>query len=48
VDRRLERAIGTATRVGYAGRPESPSPAGSFHGEHDRDQQRIIAAAFED
>jgi 2-oxoglutarate dehydrogenase E1 component len=31
----------------YVGRPESPSPAGSFHDDHDADQARIVAAAFE-
>jgi len=43
------RAAGTgarAPRLRYVGRPESPSPAGSFHDEHDSDQQRIIAEAF--
>jgi 2-oxoglutarate dehydrogenase E1 component len=30
----------------YAGRPESASPAGSFHGDHDGDQTRLIEYAF--
>jgi hypothetical protein len=33
--------------MAYAGRPESSSPAGSFHDEHEPDQQRIVAAAFD-
>ena len=37
-----------AGRVRYHGRPESPSPAGSYHGDHERDQAVIVAAAFED
>ena len=32
----------------YVGRPESPSPAGSFHGHHEADQSAIVAAAFSD
>lgn len=32
----------------YVGRPESPSPAGSFHGSHDSDQSAITANAFTD
>jgi 2-oxoglutarate dehydrogenase E1 component len=31
----------------FVGRPESPSPAGSFHGDHDKDQAAVVAAAFE-
>jgi 2-oxoglutarate dehydrogenase E1 component len=27
-------------------RPESPSPAGSFHGDHDKDQAQLIALAL--
>jgi 2-oxoglutarate dehydrogenase E1 component len=34
-------------RLAYVGRPESPSPAGSFHGHHERDQHAIVAAAFQ-
>jgi 2-oxoglutarate dehydrogenase E1 component len=33
-------------KLHYVGRPESPSPAGSFHGHHDADQSAIVAAAF--
>ncbi|WP_426956401.1 2-oxoglutarate dehydrogenase E1 component [Muricoccus radiodurans] len=50
LDRRLERALtksGVARpRVDYVGRPESPSPAGSFHDDHEADQRRIVEAAF--
>ncbi|HEY0438484.1 MAG TPA: hypothetical protein VGD36_00315, partial [Xanthobacteraceae bacterium] len=35
-------------KLRYVGRPESPSPAGSFHGDHDADQHAIVAAAFAD
>jgi 2-oxoglutarate dehydrogenase E1 component len=35
-------------KLHYVGRSESPSPAGSFHGHHDRDQSAIVAAAFGD
>jgi 2-oxoglutarate dehydrogenase E1 component len=34
-------------QLAYVGRPESPSPAGSFHGDHERDQHAIVAAAFQ-
>lgn len=33
-------------KLRFVGRPESPSPAGSFHGDHDKDQAAIVAAAF--
>lgn len=33
-------------RPEYVGRPESPSPAGGFHGDHERDQAAIVKAAF--
>ena len=50
LDRRLERlgaAAGMeAPRAAYAGRPESPSPAGSFHGAHDDEQRAIVVQAF--
>jgi 2-oxoglutarate dehydrogenase E1 component len=32
----------------FVGRAESPSPAGSFHGDHDKDQAAIVTAAFGD
>jgi 2-oxoglutarate dehydrogenase E1 component len=32
-------------KLRYVGRPESSSPAGSFHGHHDADQSAIVAAA---
>jgi 2-oxoglutarate dehydrogenase E1 component len=51
LDRRVEtlrRAAGAAQpTMLYAGRPESGSPAGSFHGDHDADQAAIVAQAFE-
>jgi 2-oxoglutarate dehydrogenase E1 component len=34
-------------KLHFVGRPESPSPAGSFHGDHDKDQAAVVAAAFE-
>jgi 2-oxoglutarate dehydrogenase E1 component len=34
-------------KLHFVGRPESPSPAGSFHGDHDKDQAAIVTAAFE-
>jgi 2-oxoglutarate dehydrogenase E1 component len=47
---RLEALASAAGRrkphLAYVGRPESPSPAGSFHGDHERDQHAIVAAAF--
>jgi 2-oxoglutarate dehydrogenase E1 component len=50
LDRRMEallRGLGAAAPVmRYCGRPESPSPAGGFHDDHDNDQQRIVAEAF--
>jgi 2-oxoglutarate dehydrogenase E1 component len=30
----------------YIGRPEAGSPAGSFHGDHDRDQADIVDRAL--
>ncbi|MBP0496288.1 2-oxoglutarate dehydrogenase E1 component [Roseomonas indoligenes] len=50
IDRRLE-ALATAAglsepRPGLVARPESPSPAGSFHGDHDADQAAIVERAF--
>ncbi len=51
LDRRLEtvrREAGAASpAVDYVGRPESGSPAGSFHGDHDDEQVRIASEAFE-
>jgi len=32
----------------FVGRPESPSPSGSFHTDHDADQAAIVTSAFED
>lgn len=51
LDRRVERvrrdAGATLPAMRYVGRAESGSPAGSFHGDHDDEQERIVAAAFE-
>ncbi len=50
LDRRLEalaQACGhSQPRVTYCGRPESASPAGSFHEHHAAHQAAIVAAAF--
>jgi 2-oxoglutarate dehydrogenase E1 component len=50
IDRRLEALAMECglshPRASYAGRPESPSPAGSFHGDHDADQRAIVERAF--
>jgi 2-oxoglutarate dehydrogenase E1 component len=50
LDRRLERLLREAgvraPTVAYVGRPESASPAGSFHGDHDSDQRALIEQAF--
>jgi 2-oxoglutarate dehydrogenase E1 component len=51
LDRRLEALLAglgaRAPRLRYVGRPESPSPAGSFHDAHDADEARLVADAFE-
>lgn len=51
LDRRVERLRHQAGAVQpamvYVGRPESGSPAGSFHGDHDADQVSIVSRAFE-
>ncbi len=51
LDRRVERLRRDSgaqhATVLYAGRSESGSPAGSFHGDHDADQAAIVAAAFD-
>jgi 2-oxoglutarate dehydrogenase E1 component len=50
LDRRLEKIARGAGCLNptfhYAGRPESASPAGSFHGSHDNDQRAIVERAF--
>jgi len=50
LDRRLEhlakKSGHTKPRWYYCGRPESASPAGSFHEDHIADQQKIVMAAF--
>ncbi len=50
LDRQVEQVrcdTGAATpRMSYVGRSEAGSPAGSFHGDHDDEQRRIVAAAF--
>jgi 2-oxoglutarate dehydrogenase E1 component len=51
IDRRLETLLASfgarAPRLRYVGRPESPSPAGSFHDAHDADEARLVADAFD-
>lgn len=51
LDRRVEQVRRDAgariPSMTYVGRAESGSPAGSFHGDHDQEQARIVAAAFE-
>ncbi|MDB5591330.1 2-oxoglutarate dehydrogenase E1 component [Enterovirga sp.] len=43
----LAEAAGCRTpKLRYVGRPESPSPAGSFHGHHERDQDALVARAL--
>jgi len=50
LDRRVEavrrEARLAAPTMTYVGRAESGSPAGSFHGDHDAEQARIVADAF--
>ncbi|MBV8427044.1 MAG: 2-oxoglutarate dehydrogenase E1 component [Hyphomicrobiales bacterium] len=50
LDRPLERLLreaGTTTlRFACVARPASPSPAGSFHGDHEKDQQALVRRAF--
>ena len=45
--KRIAREAGREAQIHYCGRPECPSPAGSFHGDHDADQRAIVQAAFE-
>jgi 2-oxoglutarate dehydrogenase E1 component len=46
----LEAAIamagGAPGALTVIARPESPSPAGSFHAEHDAQQRKLVAAAL--
>jgi 2-oxoglutarate dehydrogenase E1 component len=50
LDRRLERLLrraGAACQsVSCVSRPEQSSPAGSFHGDHERHQRELVARAF--
>ncbi|MGA1857749.1 2-oxoglutarate dehydrogenase E1 component [Azospirillum sp. 11R-A] len=50
LDRRLESLRGAAgcaePRVACVARAEAASPAGSFHGDHDADQRRLVGQAF--
>ncbi|MBW0004892.1 MAG: hypothetical protein JO216_15550, partial [Hyphomicrobiales bacterium] len=50
LDRPLERLLReagtTALRFACVARPASPSPAGSFHGDHEKDQQALVRRAF--
>jgi 2-oxoglutarate dehydrogenase E1 component len=47
LDRLAEKTGHRAGRVRYHGRAESPSPAGSYHGDHEADQAAVVASAFE-
>ncbi len=51
LDRPLEQLAAEAgvaqPRLRCVARPASASPAGSFHGAHEADQQRLVRAAFE-
>ena len=44
--KRIAREAGSEAQIRHCGRPECPSPAGSFHGNHDADQRAIVQAAF--
>ncbi|MEH6717496.1 MAG: 2-oxoglutarate dehydrogenase E1 component [Aurantimonas endophytica] len=50
LDRRIESLLTQAgvrrPQLACVARPEAASPAGSFHGDHDRDQAVIVEAAF--
>jgi 2-oxoglutarate dehydrogenase E1 component len=50
LDRRLERLLREAgvskPKLACVSRPASASPAGSFHGDHGKDQERIVREAF--
>ncbi|MFI5015454.1 MAG: 2-oxoglutarate dehydrogenase E1 component [Hyphomicrobiales bacterium] len=50
LDRKLERLLAeagvAARRLDCIARPESPSPAGGFHADHDKDQQALVKRAF--
>ncbi len=50
LDRRLERLLREAgvsqSKLACIARPASPSPAGSFHHDHEKDQERLVKAAF--
>ena len=51
LDRRIEavrrEAATSVAALSYVGRPEAGSPAGSFHGDHEDEQARIVAQAFD-
>ena len=42
----IASAGGSPLALTVVARPESPSPAGSFHTEHDADQRKLVAAAL--
>jgi 2-oxoglutarate dehydrogenase E1 component len=50
LDRRIERLLREAgvakPFLACVSRPASPSPSGSFHGDHEKDQERIVKQAF--
>jgi 2-oxoglutarate dehydrogenase E1 component len=50
LDRRLERLLREAgvsqPKLACIARPASPSPAGSFHHDHEKDQERLVKETF--
>lgn len=42
----IAAAGGSPVALSVLARPESPSPAGSFHTEHEADQRKLVAAAL--
>jgi 2-oxoglutarate dehydrogenase E1 component len=42
----IELAGGAPGALTVIARPESPSPPGSFHAEHDAEQRKLVAAAL--
>jgi 2-oxoglutarate dehydrogenase E1 component len=42
----IAAAGGSPGALTVVARPASPSPAGSFHAEHDADQRKLVAAAL--
>ena len=44
---RFEALLPEGVGLRYAGRPEMASPAEGYHADHDREQRRIVRAAFD-